>query len=188
MSDEEYSLQRTALLEEKRGLEKSLQGVGQQVETCLQQSEQALEFACAVRQQFTKGDFATKKEIVATIGSNLTLKDKILIVEARKPFYLLETSLCHAEGQNEPIEPENTVATQGQKEACASSCPSLCPGEDSNLHARKGLSTSRINVYQFQHLGMYVFKQKDPLTIADNGSFFNLFRFMQQPLPSSLLP
>ncbi len=29
----------------------------------------------------------------------------------------------------------------------------LCPGEDSNLHAREGYTTSRCNVYQFQHLG-----------------------------------
>ena len=30
----------------------------------------------------------------------------------------------------------------------------LCPGEDSNLHALTDLSTSRINVYQFRHLGI----------------------------------
>jgi hypothetical protein len=134
LSDEEYSRQRLALMKEKAGLEESLQDVGQQIETCLQRSEKAFEFACAARQQFANGDFETKKEIVSTIGSNLTLKDKILIIEARKPFFLLETSLIHPTGQSEPIEPENIGLPYRQKEACASLRPTLC-GEWDDVRA-----------------------------------------------------
>src|SRR3989344_8309490 len=48
---------------------------------------------------------------------------------------------------------------------------SLCPGEDLNLHALAGLSTSRINVYQFQHPGIY---KRSP-TIRNAFCIFNIF-------------
>ena len=57
------------------------------------------------------------------IGSNLILKDNILLIEARKPFLILETTLApHAE-ENAPIEPENIGSTPGQN--TATSTPDL---------------------------------------------------------------
>ena len=50
----------------------------------------------------------------------------------------------------------------------------LCPGEDSNLHALAGLSTSRINVYQFQHPGIFKHCTKYKL-------FSNLFQLLKIP-------
>ena len=126
LSDEEYSRQRLTFLKEKALLEKSFQDVGQQVATSMQRSEKAFEFASTAQERFAKGDFETKKEIVSAIGSNLILKDKILIVEARKPFFLLESSLSHAAAQNDPFEPENTRSAQGSNGAIAATCPSLC--------------------------------------------------------------
>jgi site-specific DNA recombinase len=126
LSDEEYSRQRLAMLKEKARLEASLQDVGQQIEKCLHRSEKAFEFAFAARQQFANGNFETKKEIVSAIGSNLMLQDKTLIIEARKPFYLLETSLTHPVGQDEPIEPKNIPLAQGQNGVSATTCPTLC--------------------------------------------------------------
>jgi hypothetical protein len=134
LSDEEYSRQRLALMKEKAGLEESLQDVSSQIEKCLQRSEKTFESACGVQQQFAKGNFETKKEIVSAIGSNLTLKDKTLIIEARKPFFLLETLLSHPGGQNEPIEPENIRLPQGQNRAFAPVCPTLC-GEWDDVRA-----------------------------------------------------
>ena len=126
LSDEEYSRQRLNLMKEKAGLEESLQDVSQQIETCLVRSEKAFEFACTVQQRFAKGNFETKKEILSAIGSNLKLKDKILIIEARKPFFLLETSLSHPAGQNEPFEPEIIGLPQGRKGLFSLACPTLC--------------------------------------------------------------
>ena len=70
----------------------------------------------------------------------------------------------------------------------------LCPGQDLNLHRIAPISTSRIRVYQFHHLGIYnspelvqsimhknkeYFKKKEP-----RGSVF----FMRQLLLSLLQP
>jgi hypothetical protein len=119
LSDEEYSRQRMELLKEKSRLEELFQDTGHRVEKWLESSEKTFEFACLARSRFAKGNFQTKKEILAAIGSNLILKDKILIIEASKPFQILETSLSRCEEENGPIEPENIRLTYRRKGANA---------------------------------------------------------------------
>ena len=72
-----------------------------------------------------KGNFQTKKEMLAAIGSNLILKDKILLIEASKPFLILETSLSSAEGKTGPIEPENIRLSHRRKRGDAPLSPRL---------------------------------------------------------------
>jgi DNA invertase Pin-like site-specific DNA recombinase len=112
LSNDEYGRQRSVLLKEKTALEELLQDSGHRVEQWVKLSEQTFEFACTARARFAKGDSKTKKEILATIGSNLILKDKKLWIEARKPFFTLEKSLSPDENKIGPIEPENGGSTQ----------------------------------------------------------------------------
>jgi len=51
----------------------------------------------------------TKKEILTTVGSNLTLKDKKLCIGARNPFFLMLKSTPDDEDGNKPIEPKTTL-------------------------------------------------------------------------------
>ncbi len=132
LSDEEYGRQRLALLKEKAGLEEMLRDAGHRVEQWLSLSEKTFEFACTARAKFAKGDGKIKKEILLTIGSNLTLKDKKLCIEARKPFFLIEKSKSHDDGGNELIEPENTRLPQGPKGGNDDHCPSVLGGLESN--------------------------------------------------------
>jgi site-specific DNA recombinase len=130
LSDEEYGQQRSQLLKEKADFEELLRDVGYRVEQWLKLSEETFEFACAAKSQFAKGDAKTKNQILLAIGSNLTLKDKKLCIEATKPLLILEKSLCGRCQENRPIEPENRGLPQGQKEAKASLRPSLRGGRD----------------------------------------------------------
>src|SRR5206468_4272668 len=108
LSNEEYGRQRFELLKEKSALEELLRDSGHRVEQWVKLSEQTFEFACTARSRFAQGDAKTKKQILATIGSNLSLKDKKLCIQARKPFFIIEKSMSADEPENEPIEPENT--------------------------------------------------------------------------------
>src|SRR5579872_1260418 len=125
LSDEEYGRQRLGLLKEKAALEELLRDAGHRVEQWLKLSEQVFEFARTARTRFADGDAKTKKEILLTIGSNLTLKDKKLSIEAAKPFFLLETFIAVDEHRNEPIEPTTIALLQGRKEATAALRPNL---------------------------------------------------------------
>jgi DNA invertase Pin-like site-specific DNA recombinase len=123
LSDEEYGRQRVELLKEKSTLEELLKDTGHRVEQWLKLSEQTFEFACTARSRFASGDPKTKKEILSTIGSNLILKDKKLIIEASKPFFILEKSLSDDGHETEPIEPEKTCLPKGQKATNMSKSP-----------------------------------------------------------------
>jgi hypothetical protein len=95
------------LLNEKVALEEMLNDAGHRVEQWLKLSEKTFEFACTVLERFAKGDAKTKKEILSTVGSNLILKDKILSIEAKKPFFLIEDSLQGEKNKFAEIELEN---------------------------------------------------------------------------------
>jgi hypothetical protein len=115
LSDDEYAHRRGKLLKEKSALEELLNDAGHQVEHQLKLSEQTFEFACTAQKRFAKGDPKTKREILATIGSNLILKDKTLMIEAKKPFFILGNTLSPEKPILQPIEPEKTQVAQGRK-------------------------------------------------------------------------
>jgi hypothetical protein len=77
-------------------------------------TEKTFELACSARQWFAEDDLEVKKAILSAIGSNLTLRDKILNIEARKPFFLLEQSLSHVPEEKRTFEPEKNGSTKGQ--------------------------------------------------------------------------
>jgi DNA invertase Pin-like site-specific DNA recombinase len=114
LSDEEYGRRRVELLKIKKKLEELLNDAGQREEQRLKLAEQTFEFACAVQERFAKGDPKTKKEILTTMGSNLILKDKKLLIKARKPFFILGNTLSPEKPTISPIEPEKTKAAQWQ--------------------------------------------------------------------------
>lgn len=136
LSDEEYGRQRVALLKEKAALEELLQDAGHRVNQWMKLAEQTFEFACTVRERFAKGDAKTKKEILVTVGSNLSLKDKILSIEARKPFFILGNSVSDEKPETSPIEPENTGQPPMRNGACASLRPNVLRDLDSNQDTR----------------------------------------------------
>jgi DNA invertase Pin-like site-specific DNA recombinase len=115
LSDEEYGRRRVDLLKMKKNLEEMLNDGGHRVEQQLKLSEQTFEFACAVQERFAKGDPKTKKAILTTMASNLTLMDKKLLIEARKPFFILENLLSPETPVISPIEPEKSKVAYGQK-------------------------------------------------------------------------
>jgi len=130
LSDDEYAQRRSKLLKDKLALEESLKHVGPQLEDRLKRAEQIFEFASTAQERFANGDLNTKKEILATIGSNLILKDKKLLIEARKPFFLLEKALFPEGTTISPIEPENIGQSQARKIPSLFRRPELRGGRD----------------------------------------------------------
>jgi site-specific DNA recombinase len=125
LSNQEYGQRRIKLLKEKAALEELLQDTGQRIEQHLRLSEETFEFACTAQERFAKGNAKTKKEMLVTFGSNLTLKDKKLWIEARKPFFILGESMSDANPTKEPIEPKNMGLSQRQNGAYSSVCPNV---------------------------------------------------------------
>ena len=130
LTDEEYGEQRMALLGEKARLQKLLQGAGEGGQKCLELSENTFEFSSTARDRFANGDFLVKKEILSTVGSNLTLRDKKLSIEAKEPFRILENALSPVSLINSTFEPENRGLVQRPNPENITLSPTLCGGRD----------------------------------------------------------
>jgi site-specific DNA recombinase len=106
LSDAEYAQRRTRLLKERRRLEAVLAG-----QTNVDRPFRAIKdtFAMASRAQAEFGDGKTeaKRRIVTAIGSNLTLKDKRLSIDAKIPFRIVADSLTGSGDTPAPIEPQS---------------------------------------------------------------------------------
>jgi DNA invertase Pin-like site-specific DNA recombinase len=105
LSDEEYGLQKSRLLAEKVRLEEKLREVEHRVEPWTEITEQTFVFACYVQEWFAQGTVEDKRQILMTVGSNLVLQDKILRIDAKKPFSILEEGLQTLRGEPPPFEP-----------------------------------------------------------------------------------
>jgi site-specific DNA recombinase len=131
LSDEEYRAQRQKLLEEKARL--APKDIKSQANHALHRSEETFEFAHSAQSKFTQGNFQIKKQVLATIGSNLYLMDEKLIIEAKKPFVLLQASMSPDMRGNSSFEPRNTLVKQSQNRGNDNGFSSLLSARRSNL-------------------------------------------------------
>jgi hypothetical protein len=115
LSDDEYAQRRGELLKEKAALEELINNTDQRLEQQLKLSEETFEIACNAQKRFTEGDPGIKKEILAAVQSNLTLKDKKLLFVAKKPFLILENTIYPEKLSIPPIEPKKNEVAQGRK-------------------------------------------------------------------------
>jgi site-specific DNA recombinase len=113
LSDEEYSKRRRELLQAKAALQ-SPQSEKIQAGQALRQSEESFEFAHSALTKFVQGDFRARKEVLVTVGSNQSLRDENLIIEARKPFVLIQKFKSNKGASDERIEPEKTSVKKGR--------------------------------------------------------------------------
>jgi DNA invertase Pin-like site-specific DNA recombinase len=115
LSDDEYAQRRGELLKEKVALEELINNTDQRLGQQLKLSEETFEIACNAQKRFTEGAPNIKKDILAAVQSNLTLKDKKLIFTAKKPFLILENTIYPEKLVITSIEPKKNEAAQGRK-------------------------------------------------------------------------
>ncbi len=102
---EEFTRRRNSLQAEKINLETVINDVHQRVDDWLDTAEKYFSFAEQARDTFEKGDLATRKGILASLGSNLTLKDRKLSVCLPKPLELMRTASLTLKDSPERLEP-----------------------------------------------------------------------------------
>ena len=76
LDDEEYATQRNRLKAKLLRIDENLRGTETRANDWLELTEKAFNFATYARVHFNKGDTATKRGILMTLGQNLTLKDQ----------------------------------------------------------------------------------------------------------------
>lgn len=97
ITDEEFVSQKSSLTEKKISLLAKRDELQQNPRIWFEPSERLFLFLTLARDKFKIGHDDVKREILETVGSNFLMKDKILIIEAKKPFRLM------AENAGSPI-------------------------------------------------------------------------------------
>ena len=87
---EDYYNRRLEELEkEKSTLMQTLETIDGRVDEKIEEINSCFSFATKAYNQFVSGDERTKREIIAQLGSNLILKDKIVAIEIKKPLQMI---------------------------------------------------------------------------------------------------
>ena len=85
-----YDDEEKRLLGEKKDINKEIVKVDKRLEDWFIQSKETFDFACSARYQFATGDAKVKTYVLSKLGSNLTIKDKSLLISGDKPYFLIE--------------------------------------------------------------------------------------------------
>jgi hypothetical protein len=96
---------------------------------------------------FQKGDLNAKKEILAALGSNPTLKDGKLVINTNEWFIPIINECSELEAEYKRLEPIESLVNKTQNEAYASLRTRLSRERDSNPRRHKplGLQPSTID-------------------------------------------
>ena len=88
LTDEEFVSEKARLFGEKFNLEQKISDLKENPQLWLEPSMRLFSFAILAKKKFENGDDAEKRKILSALGSNLILKDKNLLIEAKEPFRL----------------------------------------------------------------------------------------------------
>ncbi len=131
-SPEEFKRYKADLLKERLDLEQRLGGSKARIDRTNELSERTFNFCHFARYHFNNGTLQKKKDIFANIGSNLTLMDQKLRVEALTPYMLIEKEIRSQKSLYDTLERENMPVIKRKSEAFAMSSPSWLRGLGSN--------------------------------------------------------
>jgi hypothetical protein len=133
ISDEEYRQEKHKLLQERARLQEKLGDTEHRADTWRTLAENTFVFARYARYWFEHGSLEDKKTILSALGSNLILKDKKLLIQAKKPFLLIEEGLKSLNRVQAGFEPSECALSKAKSEGVPSLRARWLGIVDSNL-------------------------------------------------------
>lgn len=125
VSDEEFLKQKRTLMREQYALREKMNHPENKT-TWIETSERLFLFANQAVKKFKEGGPEVKRLILKTIGSNLYLKDKRVLIEAKKPFVILEEGIKNLRTENQPLEPPKNGFPSLKDKGFSINIPSWC--------------------------------------------------------------
>lgn len=105
ITDEEFAQKRQELVKEKLRIKELVDDREHRFDEVFQLGVEAFNFAEMARRTFETGTLEEKRKILRYTGSNLVLRDKILRIEAQKPFNFIQTYNRLSEAHTMVLEP-----------------------------------------------------------------------------------
>ena len=114
INDEEYLNEKKKILDERLRLKENLKNAGNNGREALELTIQALEFAHRAKSHFHAGSPEDKRTILREVGSNFLLKDRKLLIQAKKAFIIIEEGLKAVRNEDHPLEPPTNGSSVGK--------------------------------------------------------------------------
>lgn len=90
LSPEDFKRQKSEILSQRAHAQQQLSQTREKIDRTLELSERTFNFCAYASYHFKNGTMQRKREIFSSIGSNLTLKDGILHIEALEPYMFIK--------------------------------------------------------------------------------------------------
>ncbi len=143
ISEAEFRAMKMKLLQEKETIEAELAKQSKEKVKWLAFSEKSFDIACHARKWFENGKPMTRRDIFLSLGSNFILKGQKVSLELDFPFQVIAENKRKVELEIREVLTSKKGVTVKQILQLAEKCPVLCAGEDLNLQALAGATTSR---------------------------------------------
>ena len=135
IDEDEFRRKKTILLAEKSRVKGLLENTDKRIDTWLETAERGFNFAETARARFAadkSDDLHVRKEVFADLGSNYTLKDKKLIIEADDLLFAIKKVKETSALTPSPFEPTQKGSTAPQMEPSYAVSPNELGDRDSN--------------------------------------------------------
>lgn len=132
LSPEEYRERKSRLVEEQRKWDELLADAGSRTATWEERAERLFTFAETARNRFQRGDMDAKREILACLGTTITLENRTLSVQTEKPLSILAQLAPEVRSLHRRLEPAKKTATQTDWAVLYGKIPKGRPLRDSN--------------------------------------------------------
>lgn len=112
ISAEEFAEKRAKHIEEKKNLEKLFNDTGKRIDGWIETGDRMFDFIENAKYKFNTGGIETRRAILSTLGSDLIIKDKILMIDIDKSLLPLKRISKPLAEIKERLEPLNTIDKQ----------------------------------------------------------------------------
>jgi hypothetical protein len=126
-SPDEFRSLKNEIIEERDRVEKELSNVKLKLDSSIEATERTFNFCTFALHHFNTPELKKKRAIFSTIGSNLILKDKKLIIDKLHPFLLIENEMKAQKELQKRFEPKNSLLSKRQNATFVASHPNWLP-------------------------------------------------------------
>lgn len=125
ISDEKYKTEKGTLERELKDMETHLSEIDERMVKTNNELAEKFDFSCRAKMRFATGDLATQREILEDLGSNPTIRDKILDLEVPFFYQKLEEMKNYEPTIGPEVEPNKKPIPAGKLETLWASNQSL---------------------------------------------------------------
>ncbi|MCX6778788.1 MAG: recombinase family protein [Candidatus Magasanikbacteria bacterium] len=124
IDEDDFLNMKTSLKSEIENITRTLSETGSADNSALERAKKAFNLAVGISEVFQGDDYNEKVEALATLRSNLTLKEKKLSLSTEKLYSILIAGIISARQESPAFEPANWSLNKGKTERLNSVCPS----------------------------------------------------------------